>query len=54
MHTSIYTSIRRMCPDLVVNNLFIAVGLELRPISLLALPLLTLLDSNFLGNPLWT
>ena len=26
----------------------------LRPISLLTLPLLTLLDSKFPGNPLWT
>ena len=26
----------------------------LRPIPLLTLSLLTLLDSNFLGNPLWT
>ena len=27
---------------------------ELRPISLLTLPLLKLLASNFPGNPLWT
>ena len=41
-------------PPCIVRYVSPACPCPVRPISLLTLPVLTLLDSNFPGNPLWT